>query len=76
LAVDRRIEESFQITDNIQVFVNDVEGLLVRLGIDAPREVRIVRAELEPLEVDLRGQNREAQVDAAVASRDQRNSSA
>ena len=76
MAVDRRIEESFQITDNIQVFVNDVEGLLVRLGIDAPREVRIVRAELEPLEVDLRGQNREAQVDAAVASRDQRNSSA
>ena len=64
LLVDRRAGESFQITDNIQVFVNDVEGSLVRLGIDAPREVRIVRAELEPLEADLRGQNREAQVDA------------
>ena len=48
LVVDRRIGESFQITDDIHVFVKDVEGSFVRLGIAAPRQVKIVRGELEP----------------------------
>jgi len=64
LVVDRRVGESFQVADDIQVFIKGVDGSLVRLGIDAPREVRIVRLELEPLVADLRARNREAQVDA------------
>jgi len=47
LVVDRRIGESFQINDDIQVFVKNVEGSFVRLGVEAPREIKIVRAELE-----------------------------
>lgn len=58
LVVDRRVGESFQIADDIQVLVKDVEGSLVRLGIDAPREVRVVRAELEPLDADLRASSK------------------
>ena len=49
LVVDRRVGESFRVTDDVQVFVKDVEGFSVRLGIDAPRTITIVRAELNAL---------------------------
>jgi carbon storage regulator CsrA len=63
LVVDRRVGESFQVTERIGVSLSDVDGSLVRLGIDAPREVKIVRSELEPRPADLRDRT-EAQVDA------------
>ena len=64
LVVDRRVGESFQVSEGVCVSVSDVDGSLVRLGIDAPREIRIVRAELEPRRDDLRDQKPEAKVDA------------
>ena len=63
MVVDRRVGESFQVSEGVCVSVSAVDGSLVRLGIDAPREVRIVRSELEPLAADLRGEKPEAKVD-------------
>jgi carbon storage regulator len=46
LVLTRRTEESVVIGDNIVVTVLGVEGEKVKLGIDAPREVTILRREL------------------------------
>jgi carbon storage regulator len=58
LVVDRRVGESFQATEGICVSVSDVNGSLVRLGIDAPSSVKIVRAELDALPIEQRGGHR------------------
>jgi carbon storage regulator len=46
LVLTRRTEESVVIGGNIVVTVLGVEGEKVKLGIDAPREVTILRSEL------------------------------
>jgi carbon storage regulator len=46
LVLTRRTEESVVIGNNIIVTVLGVEGEKVKLGIDAPREVTILRSEL------------------------------
>lgn len=46
LVLSRKLNESIQIGDEISVKVLGVSGQQVRLGIDAPREVEIDRAEL------------------------------
>jgi carbon storage regulator len=46
LVLTRRTEESVVIGGNIIVTVLGVEGEKVKLGIDAPREVAILRSEL------------------------------
>lgn len=46
LVLTRRSEESIIIGGNIQVTVLSVEGEKVKIGIDAPREVTILRKEL------------------------------
>lgn len=46
LVFTRRPGESFLIGDRIEVMVTDVEGDRVRIGIRAPREIKIVRKEL------------------------------
>jgi carbon storage regulator len=46
LVLTRRIGEEIVIADTIRVRVLLVEGQKVRLGIVAPREVGVVRAEL------------------------------
>lgn len=46
LVITRRIEESFVIGGNIRVMVLAIEGGRVKLGIDAPRIVSVMRAEL------------------------------
>ena len=58
LVLTRRTEESVVIGGNITVTVLGVEGEKVKLGIDAPREVTILRSEL--LEA-IRQQNRLAE---------------
>ena len=47
LVLTRKIGESVRIGDNITVTVQRVAGNRVALSFDAPREVRIVRSELE-----------------------------
>ncbi len=46
LVLTRRTEESVVIGGNIIITVLGVEGEKVKLGIDAPREVAILRSEL------------------------------
>lgn len=46
LVVSRKPGESIHIGDNIILTVLDVRGDKVRLGIDAPLEVRVLRTEL------------------------------
>lgn len=46
LVLTRRIGESMLIGDEIEVTVLEVKGDSVRIGIKAPRETRIQRAEI------------------------------
>jgi carbon storage regulator len=46
LVLSRRINEVIVINDDIQVIVSGVRGNVVKLGIEAPREVPIRRLEL------------------------------
>jgi carbon storage regulator len=48
LVLTRKLMEKLFIGDNICVTVVRLEGGQVRLGIEAPREVAVVRAELVP----------------------------
>ena len=51
LVLTRRAEEKIKIGDNIIVNVLSVEGGVVKIGIDAPREITILRMEvLEQIE--------------------------
>ncbi|GHU53088.1 hypothetical protein FACS1894132_04300 [Clostridia bacterium] len=47
LILSRKKEESFVIDDNIIVKVIDVGGERVKIGITAPRSVKIIRSELQ-----------------------------
>ncbi|WP_149203341.1 carbon storage regulator CsrA [Actinotalea subterranea] len=46
LVLSRRVGERLIIGDNIVITVIDVRSDGVRIGIDAPREVRVTRAEI------------------------------
>ena len=48
LVLTRKLMEKLFIGDDICVTIVRLEGGQVRLGIDAPREVKVVRAELVP----------------------------
>lgn len=46
LVLSRKVGETIQISDNISVTVTDVRGGRVRLSINAPKWVRVVRQEI------------------------------
>lgn len=50
LVISRRVGERFLIGDNIMISITAINGLQVRIGIEAPPEVRILREELIPPE--------------------------
>jgi carbon storage regulator len=47
LVIARKVGETIRISDNIEVVVVGVDGSRVRLGVRAPRELRVLRGELE-----------------------------
>lgn len=47
LVLSRRPTQSIQIGDNIVVMILGVRGNTVKVGIEAPSEVRILRSELQ-----------------------------
>ena len=52
LVLTRKTDEQIVIGDDIKITLIRVRGNTVRLGIEAPRDVRILRGELEPEEGD------------------------
>lgn len=46
LVLTRKINEEIRIGDNITVTILKVRGQIVRVGIEAPKDVRILRSEL------------------------------
>lgn len=46
LVLSRKPREAILVGDNVWITVLDVRGSVVRLGIEAPREVPVMRGEL------------------------------
>ena len=46
LVLSRKINETLVIGENIRVTVLGIEGEQVRIGIEAPREIRVLRQEI------------------------------
>ena len=57
LVLSRRAGESFLIGDSIEVQVVSIKGDRVRIGVDAPRNISVLRRELIE---EVRGANEEA----------------
>ncbi len=52
LVLSRKTEERIQIGPDITITILQVKGRTVRIGIEAPRETRVLRAELPALPSD------------------------
>jgi len=66
LVLTRKLQEKIHIGDNITLTIVKVKGNTVRVGIEAPREVRIVRGEL-PQKEQPATEEEEAAEDAPAA---------
>lgn len=50
LVLTRKVREAILIGHDIKVVIDSVDGQRVRIGIEAPKDVKILREELEPVE--------------------------
>ena len=65
LVLTRKQQDQIQIGDNIRITVLKVKGQSVRIGIEAPKNIRVVRGELTLLEDE---PDREAQSPTTTAA--------
>jgi carbon storage regulator len=70
LVLSRKLGEKIVINNNITVTVCELEGNKVRLGIDAPPSVRILRSELTDYQAEQRTARKDAS-DADLAAKPQ-----
>jgi carbon storage regulator CsrA len=49
LVLTRKLQETIQIGDNVTITILRLKGNTVRVGITAPRDLKVVRGELPPL---------------------------
>ena len=50
LVLSRRVGESIRVGDDVTITVTSIDGNRVRIGIEAPKHIDIVRSELIPQE--------------------------
>lgn len=50
LVLSRKPEQKIQIGENVVITILEVKGSTVRIGIEAPRSVRVLRGELAPMQ--------------------------
>lgn len=47
LVLARKIDQSIMIGENIKITILSIDGKIVRIGIDAPKEIKIMRPEFK-----------------------------
>ena len=62
LVLSRKANQEIVIGENIKVTILQVKGNTVRIGIEAPREVRVLRGELPPNSLTEKTEKRELTV--------------
>ena len=60
LVLSRKVNQSIIIGDNIKIQVLKISGNTIRLGVEAPDDVKILRGELAPYDVDVKTPKSEA----------------
>ena len=68
LVLTRKLQQQVKIGDHITVTILRVKGHTVRIGIEAPRDVRVVRGELPPKGQDSPAQPAEATIIEALVT--------
>ena len=62
LVLSRKIKEQILIGDDVRITLLRIDGNKVRIGIDAPKHIRVIRGELTPTENDAEGDESRGQI--------------
>ena len=66
LVLSRRINQSITIGDEIKIFINQIKGKKVRIGINAPSETGILRGELFFKQIGFNSKNQKKSGDGTL----------